>query len=129
MGNQEPTTQTAVKTYVPASQKELWRRHADELNMSMSEFVRTMVQAGRRNFSDEQSEETSENDVARSADIAGTDRVKSLLTAEGPLDWEELLSALTEQIEADLEQSLENLQADDTVRYSSRDGGYVLVES
>src|SRR6056297_3280818 len=41
----------SVKTYVPAEQKDRWREHADELGMSQSEFVRTMVQAGRRGFS------------------------------------------------------------------------------
>ena len=41
----------SVKTYVPAEQKDRWQEHADELGMSQSEFVRTMVQAGRRGFS------------------------------------------------------------------------------
>ncbi|MDZ7730471.1 MAG: hypothetical protein U5K37_05470 [Natrialbaceae archaeon] len=36
-----------VRTYIPAYQKDHWAEHADELNMSLSEFVRTMVQAGR----------------------------------------------------------------------------------
>ncbi|MEZ3114717.1 DUF5805 domain-containing protein [Halobaculum sp. MBLA0147] len=40
--------QTPVTTRVPAYQKEAWRADAEELGMSQSEFVRTMVQAGRR---------------------------------------------------------------------------------
>ncbi|WP_115862968.1 DUF5805 domain-containing protein [Halorussus litoreus] len=39
-----------VKTFIPAYEKTEWKRHADELGMSQSEFVRTMVQAGRRDF-------------------------------------------------------------------------------
>ena len=41
---------TSVRTYVPEYQKEAWAAHADELDMSQSEFVRTMVQAGRSGF-------------------------------------------------------------------------------
>jgi hypothetical protein len=38
---------TVVKTYIPKYQKEMWSEHANKLNMSQSEFVRCMVQAGR----------------------------------------------------------------------------------
>ena len=44
------TDRVSVKTYVPAYQRAEWDDHADELDMSRSEFVRTMVQAGRRGF-------------------------------------------------------------------------------
>ena len=46
----EDTSRTQVRTYVPAYQKSEWESHADELDMSQSEFVRTMVQAGRTRF-------------------------------------------------------------------------------
>lgn len=36
-----------VRTYVPPWQKEEWKEKAEEWNMSQSEFVRTMVQAGK----------------------------------------------------------------------------------
>lgn len=39
-----------AKTYIPAYQKEEWKEHADELGMSQSEFIRCMVQAGRKVF-------------------------------------------------------------------------------
>lgn len=37
-----------AKAYIPEQQKEKWDGHADELGMSQSEFIRCMVQAGRR---------------------------------------------------------------------------------
>jgi hypothetical protein len=40
----------SVQTYVPASQQEQWRKEADRMDMSQAEYVRTMVQAGRRGF-------------------------------------------------------------------------------
>ena len=36
-----------LKTYVPRYQKREWQSHADRLDMTQSEFVRVMVQAGR----------------------------------------------------------------------------------
>src|SRR6056297_3482271 len=50
MSDSADTSRSTVKTYVPAYQKASWQDHADDLDMSQSEFVRTMVQAGRRGF-------------------------------------------------------------------------------
>jgi len=57
-----------VKTFVPAYQKTEWKRHADELGMSQSEFVRTMVQAGRRDFEIEGSVSVESDSESASAD-------------------------------------------------------------
>ena len=46
-----------VKAYVPAYQKERWQEHADELGMNQSEFVKCMIQAGRRVYQPEESDE------------------------------------------------------------------------
>lgn len=43
---------TTVKTYLPRYQKERWQGEADEFSMSLSEYVRCMVQAGRHNLHD-----------------------------------------------------------------------------
>ena len=40
----------SVKTSVPEYQKRAWTENADAMDMTQSEFVRTMVQAGRRGF-------------------------------------------------------------------------------
>jgi len=42
-------TQPAM-TYPAEEQYEEWKRHADELDMSVSEFMQAMVEAGRRKF-------------------------------------------------------------------------------
>lgn len=45
----EPNRERAIiKAYPPAFQKEQWVKHAKELGMSQSEYVKTMIQAGRR---------------------------------------------------------------------------------
>ena len=127
----------AVKTYVPAFQKETWQRHADELEMSQSEFVRTMVQAGRRDYDVRSSElsgathETQETQGPSSGDSGGEDgfgdRILEALEREGVLDWDALVDALIDDVEADLDAELQRLQDENMVRYSGRDGGYVVV--
>ncbi len=41
-----------VTTYVSEDTKEVWRRHAEELDMSLSRFVEAMVNAGRSLYED-----------------------------------------------------------------------------
>ncbi|NEU56978.1 DUF5805 domain-containing protein [Halorussus sp. MSC15.2] len=124
------TTRKAVKTFVPAYQKEEWKRHADELDMSQSEFVRTMVQAGRRDFDIETAE--SESGSASKVDEAGdgeelADHVLSVLSASEYLSWDELVDELTNNIEDRLEESLQRLQSENRIQYSGRRDGYTLV--
>lgn len=129
------TERTVVKTYVPAYQREAWDDHADRLDMSRSEFVRSMVQAGRRGFEGSdpggQDGETGsgrgsgDREPDRGDDQSLEAEVVGMLEAE-PHDWDELLAALTEDIEVRLDSVIQQLQEDDRVRYSGRDGGYVL---
>lgn len=128
---------TVVKTYVPAYQKAAWVEHAEALDMSQSEFVRTMVQAGRRDFSvdafpaDGNVESTGGDRSAESPaeDAANPfeDRVYGLLQ-EGTLSWDDLLEAVTDDVEGRLEDALQSLQADNRVVYSGRNGGYEAVD-
>jgi hypothetical protein len=134
--SEKDTSRTVVKTYVPAYQREEWDDHANDLDMSRSEFVKAMVQAGRRGFDEsatsppEQRPETTgeEADIAEPA-VGGESiesAVLSALSADSYLTWDELLDAVSDDIENQLEETLQNLQADDRVRYSGRHGGYTL---
>ncbi|WP_200531705.1 DUF5805 domain-containing protein [Halorubrum sp. LN27] len=119
----------SVKTYVPKDQKAIWQDHADELGMSQSEFVRTMVQAGRRGFSIEGDENPVEPDPSGS-DRGGNDlerRVEAAL-ADGVLSWEELVDAVFDDFEGRLEDALDALQDRNRVRYNGREGGYTLID-
>ncbi len=117
----------AVRTYVPESQRDLWDDAADELDMSRSEFVRTMVQAGRRSFDvplTPQSE--SSDDVTEVRDIERL--VVELLEEDQPRDWDELFTELTNGIGDDLDDALQSLQHTNQISHSGRDGGYLLLE-
>jgi len=128
------TSQARVQTYVPAYQKDEWQAHADELDMSLSEFVRSMVQAGKRGFTGNSAEHSTSPDVESAgrdnsdADPQGSrleDRVLSILDDGESYDWDELVGAVTDDLEAQLDEVLQELQARDEIRYSGRDGGYV----
>lgn len=125
------TERSTVRTYVPEYQKVEWAEHAESLGMSQSEFVRTMVQAGRKELG-----------VARLADSESTDpapetahsdhgemrdEVIEALKGAEPLGWNDLIDRLVGDIEAEIESVLETLQDENRVRYRPRKEGYVLT--
>lgn len=124
----------AVKTYVPRYQKEIWQAAADELEMSQSEFVRTMVQAGRAEFeipTDESTDGGGPNSGTGASAAEGddfADRIHRVLERRGVLNWDELVDALVDDIEAELDAALQRLQDENEVRYSGREGGYVVAD-
>ncbi|MFC7057225.1 DUF5805 domain-containing protein [Halovenus salina] len=123
------TSRTVVQVYVPAYQREMWDEHADELDMSRSEFVKTMVQAGRRGFGGEpavESHQDSEAGGEQRSDSSLRAQILEILDEQDCLSWDELLAAVTGDIETQLEETLQELQESGSVRYSGRDGGYVL---
>jgi hypothetical protein len=137
MGSAETsdTSRTQVQTYVPAYQKSEWKEHAAELDMTLSEFVRSMVQAGRSDFSPNSAADPRDVEHEPPAtpssgpDPQGKDvenRVVEILQSGDCLDWDELLEALSADLEDRLETALQQLQREDRVRYSGRNGGYLL---
>jgi hypothetical protein len=131
MGEETDTARTSVRTYLPEYQKAEWEEHAEELGMSRSEFVRAMVQAGRRGFLDNGSPSTDPRGNGPETDSDGSElepAVVDVLRDEGPLGWESLLAELTDDVEERLDETLQDLQEADRIRYSGRDGGYTLVD-
>jgi hypothetical protein len=128
----------SVQTYVSSTQRELWREEADELDMNQAEYVRTMIQAGRRSFdlnTNGSSLKRNPSKPVEGESPDGTpggdglkDRVLNVLRAEEFADWDMLLAGVTDDIEDRLEETLEELQSEDRVRYSGRHGGYTVVD-
>jgi len=130
----EPVT---VRTYVPAWQRDRWREAADERGMSQSEFVRTMVQAGRRGFEPScapaavrsNPDEGDERDATPGVEAGRTpfeERVLELVERDGPLEWDGLVEALVGDIEDRLGEALDELQSANRLKHSGRAGGYVV---
>lgn len=110
--------------------------------MSQSEFVKAMVQAGRRGFesneideftgNDEQDEPTKSPVQSRSPGVTprGNDLEDWLLDVldEEPCSWDELVELLAADIEERLDDALEQLQGENRIQYSGRRGGYIKSE-
>lgn len=136
MGDEREHVQ--VPTYVRASQRDAWREEADELDMSQAEYVRTMVQAGRRSFDLDRGGGSEDRETGTSVEPGSTDatpgveglktRVLEILRSEGYADWDELLAGVTNDVEDRLEDALGELQSEDRVQYSGRHGGYAVVD-
>ena len=125
-------SRTSVKTYVPTYQKEEWQRHAERLDMSQSEFVRTMVQAGRRDFEvPAPGGDSTASDGEGEAETSALDLESQVAAALAPGEyrsWDDLVTRLTDDVEARLDDALQSLQSADRIRYSGREGGYTFVE-
>ena len=120
----------AVKTYVPVYQRETWRDHADDVGMSLSEFVRTMTQAGRRGFveADETESSVERDDPGSNPWSDGLEDVIVETVGDGAASWDELVAAATGDVEDRLDETLSRLQDKGTLRYSGREGGYVRAD-
>lgn len=124
MGNDDD--RVSVKVHLPRWQKERWVAHADQLDMTQSEFARSMIQAGRREFGVTESEvrgEADSSDVTPGVDDLET-RVLDVLRGPGYITWDEILAEVTDDIEERLEDTLQEV---DQIEYSGRNGGYTLI--
>lgn len=115
-----------MKTYVPPEQKSEWQAHADRLDMSQSEFLRTMVQAGRRGFLNDTEEGGSPG--SNPGGDALEDRVLDLLSNGDVLSWDELVDELSGDFEDRLEETIQSLYEAGAIQHAPRDGGYVRQE-
>jgi hypothetical protein len=115
-----------VKTYVPSEQKAAWSEHADELDMSQSEYLRTMVQAGRRGFLDDHEEGGSGDATPGGSDLE--DRVLESVSAADVVSWDRLVSELSGDFEDRLDDAVQSLVDGGKIRHDPRQGGYVRQE-
>lgn len=131
--SEQDTSQVVVQTYVPAYQRDQWDDHADDLDMSRSEFVRTMVQAGRRGFGDDGTATTHASGDPQGGDDPGQtteDITAEILTAlqDGPVAWDDLIETVIGDVETEVESALKELEEAGSVRYSGPKGGYILTD-
>lgn len=132
----EPDTErTEVRVKLPRYQKEEWVADAEDLDMSQAEFVRTMVQAGRSNLGLDADaappKPANEEPPSEGIDPRGgglEDRVLEVLRQEDVMSWDGLLEAVVGDVEDRLDETMGELQQSGRVRFSGRDGGYVLTD-
>ncbi|WP_248515918.1 DUF5805 domain-containing protein [Salinarchaeum laminariae] len=129
----QDTERTSVRTYVPAYQKDEWAEHAEELEMSLSEYVRTMVQAGKRGFEgvDESAAKPSKEEPGSGDATPGGDGLEdTVLQAlqNGPLEFDELVDAVAEDVRRDVDAALNQLEERGLVEHDRLDGGYRVTD-
>ncbi len=127
----DESERVAVSTYVPDYQRDRWREHAEDLGMSQSEFVRTMVQAGRRGFALDGDTNDPEEVGSPGSNPGGNDlkmAILEILREEGPLGWADLVESVTGDLESELETALVELQEENRIRHSPREGNYAMAE-
>ena len=115
----------SITTYIPAHQKAEWERHAEEFEMSQSEFVRTMVQAGRKGFGDANPVEPQSSGSNPRGNVEET-VLNALENADG-LTWEELFETIANDLESELEDTIISLQDEGKLSHRPREGTYHLT--
>jgi len=110
----------SVKTRVPQYQKDAWKAHATTLDMSQSEYVRTMVQAGRQDFELEPPESPSRDANPRGNVVK--EPILEALSAENHLEFDHVVDSLADELESLVDEALQALIEDGEVEYSGRQG-------
>lgn len=103
-----------IRTSAPNEQIEIWEEEADAMNVTRAEYMRLMIQAGRRQFP------ICDTGNAESDGLHIENQVLSALEEEGELTWEELIEAAVGDIEEQIEETLEKLDDDGKVSISIR---------
>lgn len=130
---EQDAERTSVRTYVPAYQKEAWAEHADELNMSLSEYVRSMVQAGMRGFegSKERSESADPEEPPSGDATPGVDGLEDTVVealSEGPCEFDELVEEVAEDLRREVDDVLGRLEDEGRVEHDRLEGGYRVTD-
>lgn len=119
---------TAVRTYIPEHQKEVWKEDADSMDMSLSEFVRSMAQAGRRGFDLSDGQGTDNVESTGGGNVSVEIDVVESLRAEPYLTFEQLVAKAEDDFESAVADRLETLRDEGTIRRRIREGGYFVVD-
>lgn len=130
---EQDTERASVRTYVPAYQKQAWAKHAETLDMSLSEYVRSMVQAGKRGFDESDAPGKSDDtEEPRSTDATpGVDGLESTVVdalADGPREFEELVDEVAEDLRRDVDAALDRLEDEGRVEHDRLGGGYRVTD-
>jgi hypothetical protein len=125
------TERVGARVYLPRYQKQQWKDEADDNDLSLSEYIRLMVQAGRQSPVFDHDHTTS-TDTAADAPAPSSgefrEQVLRLLDTGEFTSWGDLQQTLTDHVETELDAALTELQEEGRVRYSGRHDGYTLTD-
>lgn len=116
----------SMKVNIPRWQKDEWVDHADQLDMTQSEFLRSMVQAGRSSIGESRTDSFDSPD-ATPGDDGLEERVLDVLRETGYHTWDDILDEIMDDIEKQLTDALDTHQENNRIQYSGRNGGYTAT--
>ncbi|MDZ7687536.1 MAG: hypothetical protein U5J64_02230 [Halobacteriales archaeon] len=131
-----------VTTYVKAETKEVWKAHAEELGMSLSRFVESMVNAGRAEYAETAPEGYDDTVSVKRDKEALRQEVEALREREDiEVDAVEVLAALdgeyvtvgavAESVDADepaVYEALQTLLEEELVEYDTMRNAYRRID-
>lgn len=114
-----------VKTTVSPAMKAEWKAHAAELDMTQSEFVEAMVQAGRRKLTPDpmKAQQSAAGDVTPGVSVCETLLLERLEATEF-VSRDDLNQRVAEHFHAWLKTAIKRLQFQGRVRFSGVRDGY-----
>lgn len=110
---------------VPEYQHETWKDEANEMNASTSEYVRMMVQAGRNELGYSESHAT---DSEETNDNIKSQVIEALQSHDGAANWDEVRNAVLGELEAEIEEAIEELEEEGTLKTSVSSSSIQLLE-
>jgi hypothetical protein len=116
------TQRTSIS--VPEYQHKIWKDEADELDASMSAYVRMMVQAGRKELGYSDSYST-DDDTNGNMELQV---IEALQTHNGEAAYADIRNAVLGDLEEDIEEAIINLEQDGTLRTSVSSDSIELLE-
>lgn len=122
----DETVQVTLR--VPRHQREEWQEHAADLEMDQSEFLLSMVQAGRRGFEDEEptSSARGRSEGGFEATTPGVNglesRVLEVIREQGEARWEDLVEELVVDFEDAVVETLKRLENEGRIESDPRTG-------
>lgn len=125
MQDSKATNKKVVKTQIPAYQKQDWKDHAQELDMTLSEYLRCMVQRGRTAYAMDNLEDASKDTNPRGNNAK--DRLLDILQVDTPVRFEQIIESYATNIEIEVEDALIELADEERIHQTPR-GGWIKIE-
>lgn len=117
-----------------ATVPEEWASDAEEMGVSLSEYVRRMVRAGRRQWgydhvedADEPHVQFEETQPAAQNDLGIEELILRNLSTTDGIEQGDLADLITADIDTEIGNALEELMGRDEVEYSPTQGGWVIA--
>jgi hypothetical protein len=132
------TSRASVVVYTPAYQRDEWDKEAEELGMSRSEYLRMIIQAGRKHFNHNKGQErltsmgkpetpipdSEHPSNTFSDDISLKTQILESISTEEYLTWNEIVDIVVDDIERYIDKTLDELRESNQIKYDGQKGGF-----